>query len=195
MEASAACQTALEAWLPASSGLRERIHAIRAAHPAGFSRGTAGTDAGGTGTGANGSSANGSSATDDVTSDGRPKTLARSGSGRRHAISRTEPTQIERLAEAEMHLAELALRRYEILQRAKVKCRAILLWNQCEPNAKPFEQPLHRPHSHRSLPLSIDLPLPRPSLETPSRPDMAGSNGGRIQTASSEGSSLLHRRC
>lgn len=80
LAASAAAQDALECWLPEESGLRERIAAVHATHPDGFSwEGGEGKDV---------------------------------GSAAQH----------------DAHVAELALKRYIALKKAKIKLRVVLCW-------------------------------------------------------------------
>ncbi len=112
---SRACQPAMDAWLPPSSGLRERIEAIHAAHPRGFVRSKPTT----------------------------PTSMSRASSAQAERSApppdgRTAPTLHERKGEEAFERADLELRRYKTFKRAKLKMRAILLWNEAEKRAHPL---------------------------------------------------------
>ena len=108
--AAAPSRPALDSWLPPGSGLRERIRDIHAAYPRGFQRvGAAGAPA--------------------AASVAAPPGAAGAG--------RIAPTTMERPSEEAYERADLELRRYLTFKRAKLKTRAILLWNEYERKTNP----------------------------------------------------------
>ena len=121
IEASPDCSDALDAWLPKDSGLRERICAIHEAHPLGFVRLDAAAPAP-----TPAATPAPSPASSQTTGDGGQ--TAAVAPERTASTGRTAPQVFERISEEEADMADLSLRRYLTLKRAKLKLRAILLW-------------------------------------------------------------------